>query len=354
MSALDEDPFFKKYGQKYSFLLELPLYAIYSILHNAYTLTYEDPLCESEIHNNSVHSNEIRQVCKVLQEHLPELEGLIQTHELDDVNKVCEYFNFWIYDKVKHINNSYDNIQSLYNAINTLQSSGSLANKCSNIKNFKISADKFNEKKELFFHTENLFLIQKKYNKILNNDSSLYEKYLEECAEYYKKIILNNYCKNNEEYKSELIYFNNKYNKTKNYLKSQGIAITLEDLQSPELYKCSSEAKSGAEEPDSPRLVDRQNLDGGYPSSEVSTSDGTTTDPGTIAGTGLGISFVIFLSYLFLYKFKGYQTFTRPVIKKGKKMLNNLEDEDNEFFHISEPNQINLDSISYHLIYNSA
>ncbi|SBT73596.1 PIR protein [Plasmodium ovale] len=338
MSGIVEDPFFKQY-KKYSFILDLPLYAIYSYFYTPIEGYVHNSSCENEIVHNDVHTTEIREVCKTIKVHLPNLQGLKETHELSDVNKICEYYSYWIYDKIKHINNSHDNIQSLYNAINILKSSGSLAKKCSNIENYKISADKFNEKKELFFHTENLFLIEKKYNKIQNKDSSLYKKYLEECAEYYKKIMLNNYCKNKEDYKSELTIFSTNFNNTKTFLNGQKKQIELEDLKSPETFECTPASKIPID---------------GEQDSLVGDVGGAGTDPGTIAGTGLGISFVMLLSYVFLYKFKGYQNFIRPLIEKEKKLFNNLEDEDNEIIEIPDPNHMNLDNTSYHIKYNSA
>ncbi|SBS92993.1 hypothetical protein POVCU2_0084160, partial [Plasmodium ovale curtisi] len=51
--------------------------------------------------------------------------------------------------------------------------------------------------------------------------------------------------------------------------------------------------------------------------------------------------------------FKGYQHFIRPLIQKEKKLLSNLEDEDNEIIQISDPNQMNLDNTSYHVNYSA-
>ncbi|SBT56385.1 PIR Superfamily Protein [Plasmodium ovale wallikeri] len=353
MSVLNEDPFFKKYGQKYTFLLELPLYAMYNMLHMFYTETYEDSPCKIQIYYNNDHSSDIHRVCKVLQMYLPELLSFQETHELRDLSKGCEYLSYWIYDNIKHINDPRENIRSLYDAINTFKLGRGLNDKCSNIKYFKISEDKFNKKKELFFHTENLLWIEKKYNPLHDKNSSLYKEYLDECAKYYKEIFLNNYCKNKKEYESELIDFKDKFNSTKKYLKSKGIQIILDDLQSPDLSKCSPEVKSPSVRLDDSQLQDLQNPGNGQQEAMVADIDGPTTDPGTLVGTGLGISFVMFLSYLFLYKFRGYQNFILPLINKKKKMFNNLEDEDNEFFHIPDPNQINLDNTSYHINYNS-
>ncbi|SBT73791.1 PIR protein [Plasmodium ovale] len=343
MSAQIKDSFFEKYETQYPFLLELPLHGIYTMLHKFYTESYEDSPCKSQILDNSEHSSDIHQVCKVLQKYLPEIRGFLETHKLYDLSKGCEYLNYWIYDKIKHINRSRDNIQSLYNAINILKSSNSLNDKCSNIQDFHISADKFNEKKDLFFHAENLFWIKKKYSEIQHHDSRLYEKYLEVCAEYYKKIMLNNYCKNKEDYKSELTTFSTNFNNTKTFLNVQKKKIELENLKSPETFECTLESKIPEGGPDASHPDDLQNHRGGERDALVSDIGGTGTDPGTIAGTGLGISF-----------FKGYQNFIRPLIEKEKKLFNNLEDEDNEIIEIPDPNQMNLDNTSYHINYHSA
>ncbi|SBT83966.1 PIR protein [Plasmodium ovale] len=315
---------------------------------------HERSSCEYKISENLAHSNYIRQVCKNIETHLSQLKNLISTIHLADVAKGCEYLGYWIYDKIKHINSSRDDIQNLYRAINYLNLLNGLNGKCSNIRDFNISEDKFNKKKELFFHTENLFWIEKKYSTIISSDPSLYGKYLDECAKYYRKFMLDYYCKNREDYKSELVDFSTNFNRTKNFLKEQKIQIVLEDLKSPETFDCTLESKIPEEEgPVASHPHDPQNHRGGEQDALIDDVDSAGTNPGTIAGTGLGISFVMLLSYFFLYKFKGYQHFIRPLIQKEKKLLSNLEDEDNEIIQISDPNQMNLDNTSYHVNYSA-
>ncbi|SBS89283.1 PIR Superfamily Protein [Plasmodium ovale curtisi] len=339
MSAQDKDPFFKKYEEN-----------VYYVFF--YTDSYiHQSSCEYQIYNEVQHASEIRQVCKAVQTYFSELPDLVNTLALVDISNGCEYLGYWIYDKIKHINGPRENIQNLYEAINTLKLGRGLNDKCSNIKDFNISEDKFKKKKELFFHSENLFWIEKKYDPLYSNDSSLYKEYLDECSKYYKDIFLNNYCKNKKEYESELIDFKDKFNSTKKYLKNQGIQIMLDDLQSPDLSKCSPEVKSPAVRLDATQLQDPQNPGGEQQEALISDISGPTTDPGTLVGTGLGISFVMFLSYLFFYKFRGNKNFIPSLINKKKKMFNNLEDENSEFFQIPQPNQMNSENTSYHLNY---
>lgn len=209
---------------------------------------------------------------------------------------------YWIYDKIKHINSSRDDIQNLYEAIHFLNLLNSLNGNCSNIRDFNISEDKFNKKKELFFHTENLFWIEKIYSTIVFSDSSFYGKYLNECAKYYKKFMLDNYCKNKVDYKSELLDFSTKFNRTKKFLQGQNIQIALEDLKSPETFDCTLESKNPEEGPAASHPHDPQNHRGGEQDALIGDVDSADTNTGTIAGTGLGISFVMLLSYFFLYK----------------------------------------------------
>ncbi|SBT74333.1 Plasmodium vivax Vir protein, putative, partial [Plasmodium ovale] len=212
MSPQVKDHFFEKYEKDYPFLLELPLYAIYIHFHRNDIHGHElHSSCESQIKNENAHTSEIRQVCKAVQTYLLQLDGLKDTFRLKDVSKTCEYLNYWIYDKIKHIKNSRDNIKNLYNTINP-KSVHDLSDGCSNIKDFDISEDEFNRKKELFFHAENLYWIEKKYITIPTKYSSFYEKYLVKCAEYYNEIMLNTYCKNNDEYKLELKNFSTNFN----------------------------------------------------------------------------------------------------------------------------------------------
>ncbi|SBT84215.1 PIR protein [Plasmodium ovale] len=307
-----------------------------------------------QINNDIEHASEIRQVCKAAEKYFSELRSLINTYESVDITKGCEYLGYWIYDKIKHIESPRDNVTNLYKAIDTFMLGRGLKDICSNIKDFNISEDKFKKKKELFFHSENLFWIEKKYNLLHDSNSSLYVKYLSECAKYYDEIRLNEYCKKNEEYKSELIYFNTNFNSTKKYLKDQGIEITLDDLKFPDLSKCSLEANSHVRGSDSFHDDLPLNPGSGHQVPQVSDIGDSGTDPGTIAGTGLGISFVMLLSYLFLYKFKGYHHFIRPLIEKKTNTFNNLEDADNEFIQIPAENQMNLDNTSYNMNYHSS
>ncbi|SBT84328.1 PIR protein [Plasmodium ovale] len=344
MQVQDKDSFFKKYEEEYPFLLDLPLYSIYSYFYTLYIEGYENATCKYQIDDSRAHATDIRQVCKSLEIYFSHLQGLVDAHSLIDITKGCEYLGYWIYDKIKHIKSPRDNVTNLYTAIDTFMLGRGLKDKCSNIKDLDISEDKFNKKKELFFHAENLFWIEKEYNPLHKSNSSLYVKYLSECAKYYDEIRLNEYCKKNEEYKPELIYFNTIFNNTKKSLQERGVQIILEDLQSPDLSKCSPEAKSVSHgQADSAlRTEHPRNPYSGYPNDEVVTTHGATNDPGTIAGTCLGTSF-----------FKGYQNIIRPLMEKKKQLLNNLEDENNEFIQIPDPNQTNLDNISYHINYHS-
>ncbi|SBT72953.1 PIR protein [Plasmodium ovale] len=344
MSEQDKDPFFKKYEENYPFLLSLPLYTIYSYFYASYMDIYElQSSCEYQINNEIEHASEIRQVCKATQTYFSELPSFIDTHSSVDITKGCEYLGYWIYDKIKHIKGARDNVRNLYGAIDTFKLDHRLKGNCSNIKDFNISEDKFEVKKELFFHSENLFWIEKEYDPTHDTDKSLYEKYLDECSKYYKGIFLNNFCKNDKEYESELRDFKDKFNSTKNYLKDLGIEIALDDLQPPDISKCSLEANSRVEESDSFRVEDPPDPESGQEVSQFSDIGDSGTDPGTIAGTGLGISF-----------FRGYQHFIRPLIENKTNTFNNLEDADNEFTQIPEENQMNLDNISYNLNYHSS
>ncbi|SBT83489.1 PIR protein [Plasmodium ovale] len=316
----------------------------------------ENVSCTYQIDDKQAHASDFRQLCKAVETYLSELQGLISTHGLYDVTKGCEYLSYWIYDKIKHNNSSRENIPNLYNAIDSLKKYRGLNDKCSNIQDFNIPEDEFNKKKELYFHSENLFWIEKKYSTTVISDSSIYKKYLDECAEYYNDVMSNNYCKNKKDYKSELTDFSSKFNKTKNFLLNEKkIQITLEDLKPPELFECSPGAKGVSDVPPASPLdlASQQSPGTGYPSAQVADIEDTGTDPGTIAGTGLGISFVMFLSYLFFYKFRGYHHFIRPLIDNKKKTLNNLEDEDSKFFQTHEQKHINLDSALYHVNYHS-
>ncbi|SBT55864.1 PIR Superfamily Protein [Plasmodium ovale wallikeri] len=355
MSIRGEDSFLKDLTERHTFLLDLPLHGIYSFFYEPYSEGRDNFACTYLIDDDKPHASDFRQVCKTVQTYLLELQGLMGAHGLNDVTKGCEYLSYWIYDKIKHNNSSRENIPNLYNAIDSLKKYRGLNEKCSNIQDFNIPEDEFNKKKELYFHAENLFWIENKYGKSVISDSSMYKKYLHECAEYYNDALLNNYCKNKKDFKSELTDFSSKFNKTKNFLNEKKIQITLEDLKPPELFECSAGAKSVLDGPPAnpSDLESQQNPDTRYPNAQVADIEGTGTNPGTIAGTGLGISSVMFLSYLFLYKFKGYHHFIRPLIGNKKKTLNNLEDEDSEFFQTHEQKHINLDSTLYHVNYHS-
>ncbi|SBT01655.1 PIR Superfamily Protein, partial [Plasmodium ovale curtisi] len=343
----------------HEFLNNLPLYFIYSSFYIPNSdIGYETSYCMRIIKNKDEHSSYIRTVCYGVQAMLSYLKVMVQNGNLNNINKGCAYLNYLIHDKIKHIISSSLNIEDLYNAIYYYKGFYDLREKCSSIEKFKISNDKFDKKKTLFFHTENMFYIKDRYRSISYLDQASYEKYFGECSKYYYKILRDDFCKKDNAYKSELIDFQKTFNETKNFLKQQHITMPINDLQSPEEYNCSTEILQPVPITRVQGIIDTAMSDSfsahspGQQAIDKDTSDINQSNiSGIIGGTFLG-TFVLFLMS---YKYTPFGPWLRNKKDVANNLFNNNEIGNHELLiNNSENENINLDEQLYHIKYYSA
>ncbi|SBT83145.1 PIR protein [Plasmodium ovale] len=319
---------------------------------------YKTDYCKNIIKNNDKHVSYIRTVCYNVQSILSELSSMAKNGNINNINEGCAYLNYLIHDKIKHINSSSINIEGLYNAIYYYKSIYGLIEKCTNIEKFNISNDEFDKKKTLYFHTENLSLIENRYGSISDFDSALYEKYFGECFKYYYQILQEEYCKKDKIYKNELNDFQKTFNKTKNFLKKKRITMSINDLQSPEEYNCSTEVLKPVPITRGQGIIDTAMSDSfsahspGQQAIDKDTSNINQSNiSGIIGGTFLG-TFVIFLMS---YKYTPFGPWLRKKKDVANNLFNNNEIRNHELLiNNSENENINLDEQLYHIKYYSA
>ncbi|SBS94802.1 PIR Superfamily Protein [Plasmodium ovale curtisi] len=357
MSPPYKDEYFDHLEKNHDFLKDLPLYFIYSLFEIFISEGYEEPYCKRIIENNHEHANYIRTLCYAIQTIFSQLKVMVANRNINDINKGCAYLNYMIHDKIKHISSSSINIQNLYKAIDYFNAIHSSVGNCVNTENFKISNDEFDKKKTLFFHTENMFSIEDRYENDSHINKSLYTKYFSECYNFYHEVLKNNFCKKANAYKSELIDFQKTFNKTKNFLKQQHITIPINDLLSPEEYNCSPDSLQPVPITRGQGIIDTAMSDSfsahspGQQAIDKDTSDINQSNiSGIIGGTFLG-TFVIFLMS---YKYTPFGPWLRKKKDVANNLFNNNEIRNHELLiNNSENENINLDEQLYHIKYYS-
>ncbi|SBS93697.1 PIR Superfamily Protein [Plasmodium ovale curtisi] len=310
MSPSYKDQYFDYFGKNYEFLNNLPLYFIYSSFYMPNSdIGYETSYCMRIIKNKDKHSSYIRSVCHGVQAMLSYLKVMVQNGNLNDINKGCAYLNYLIHDKIKHIISSSINIEDLYESIS-------------------------------------------------NSEHTLYAKYFGECSKYYYQILQDEYCKKDKVYKNELNDFQKTFNKTKNFLKEKRITLSIDDLQSPEEYNCSTGVLQPAPITRGKGIIDTVMSDSfsGESSSYQDSGNGTphinvSNITGIISGSLLGT----FALFLMSYKYTPFGPWLRKKKDVANNLFNNNEIGNHELLiNNSENENINLDEQLYHIKYYSA
>ncbi|SBT73682.1 PIR protein [Plasmodium ovale] len=325
-----------------------------------YTLDaeYEKEYCKDIIKNNDEHVSYIRTVCYNVESILSKLSSMATNGNINSINEGCAYLNYLIHDKIKHINSSSVNIEGLYNAIYYYKVIYGLMEKCTNIEKFNISNDEFDKKKTLYFHTENLSLIENRYESISDSDHASYAKYFDECFKYYYQILQDEYCKKDKVYKNELNDFQKTFNKTKNFLKQQQINISIDDLQSTEEYNCSTEVLQPAPTTRGQGMLDAamsDSLGARSPGQQAIGKDTPDINQSNISGIIGGTFLGTFALLLMSYKYTPFGPWLRQKKDVANNLFNNNEIRNHELLiNNSENENINLDEQLYHIKYYSA
>ncbi|SBS91443.1 PIR Superfamily Protein [Plasmodium ovale curtisi] len=352
MESICGDPFLDQLGTKYPFLKQLPLCNIHKSFENHNGKVKQYSLCDTLIEKQKDNFSVIKSLCIIAEDILDELKTKLNSPEKNDVHKNCEYLKLWLNDRTKHINRPCDNVENLYTTLNLFIENLSLSNECQNISDFVVDQNKSNTKKELYFHTENLYWIKNKFKTVQVDDKFIYNKYLGECCRFYSNIVNDKYCNNEALCNLELINFREHFNETRTFLSDNEIPISVDKINVIHNPICPSENGDVRAPIESPGYA---SVMGDLPSDEdfdTESDDNSSTKIGTVIvfpviATIMGILLIL----LFLYKFTPFGPRLYRRIRGKSKILDNLNEQIIGLFHNSRHHRNSLSNdfnIQYH------
>ncbi|CAI7719064.1 Plasmodium vivax Vir protein, putative [Plasmodium vivax] len=383
MSETVEDITFDHLEKEFHILNNLPLSSLYSIIsiYDVYEQKY-DAYCHLYLNPSGSDSCDIRRLCLRAYEILSMIKQMIDSHILDNKIKYLEHLFYWIYDH-KRKNNPCDDANKLYTQLNRGEK-GNFEEDNSYINDFNISEPDFIKKKALFLHDEILYWIVHATDSDDHNDSELYNKYLDKCADTYKNIICNDDMAENATYWNEAEQVKNNFDEEKlwnNKLKCQkelqdiqergGRQVAKEDerqeeKESKEEAQQEGKGDSGLEALGSlltqsragqvpgsdgqmlSRVVRTDYMDPGV--SDIPSNSNVTNFAGTYIYTSLGL----FLPLVTLYKFTPLGSWINTKILRKNNLMDNMKKNEQELLlNSSENREINFGNNMYHIKYNS-
>ncbi|SCA60831.1 Plasmodium vivax Vir protein, putative [Plasmodium vivax] len=297
--------------------------------------------------------------------------------------KECKYLNYWIYYIIMN-SSECNNISLLYKRLNEVKLPYIPKGHSCDIEYFDITKENFHKKKELFFHAEILHWIKDEYKLINDSEKDLYNKYLEECFNIYKRIICNNNSQKREDYEVELSKFRENYNGAITSLKQKHISISKEIKQLENESMCqiqpskhpvgelqaktaqdgvTQDKVSGREGQEQlvgaqlPRIMGPRGPDdqaSGGPMIEENNEDSPIPDitnkAGTVGATLAGSS----LFLLMMYKYTPLGSWVSTKILGRNKLMNNMKKNNYELLLNDVGNhEASLNDTMYHIRYNS-
>ncbi|SBS99751.1 PIR Superfamily Protein [Plasmodium ovale curtisi] len=355
MATIITDSFFRDWETSHMYLLNLPLYRIYRHFNIYYNIKKkENAVCNHYIEGNLSHANDTLSICRGIELILEKNNYRMSFNNSVTLNKYCEYTSYFLYDKL--INSStYIHVKQLYEALKHAQKVYGVDDKTCDIINFDIDKEKFEKKKELYFHSEILHWI--KWHSSHNLGEFLYNTYFSECANSYREITNDQECKYIPSCEKELRIFQEKFNETKEFLKGKSIHIKEDDIQLHEKHKCLSEKEkvktAGKESQGFPSLAEIAIIRGDS-NTETFSVDGSNPITDKTLGIALGIIPGIFLLFLIVYKFTPFGFIFRGKIRKTKEKINEEFKNDELITNTPEYENINLYNDMYNIQYQNA
>ncbi|KMZ82482.1 hypothetical protein PVIIG_05793 [Plasmodium vivax India VII] len=230
MFPIKKDDFFEKLQNNYTFIKNFPLGIIYTqfILKEVIDDRYKG-IC-NDLKKDSKYSCDFRFICASLVNELIQFKDKFDENKIKSFTEECKYLNYWIHYILKN-SSECNNFNLLYEQLNEVKLPYIPRGHSCDIEYFDITKENFHKKKELFFHAEILHWIKDEYKLINDSEKDLYNKYLEECFNIYKRIICNNNSQKREDYEVELSKFRENYNGAITSLKQKHISISKEIKQ---------------------------------------------------------------------------------------------------------------------------
>ncbi|SBT84897.1 PIR protein [Plasmodium ovale] len=343
MTTNSADDFFAKLQD---FFRNLPLYSIYRDFSLLIGRFHRDHgLCHLYLEPSTDNYSVILPICLTVEEILRKVQ-LKSQYKISDAYNPCKFLSYLLYDKVKNISTE-NNFKDLYEAIDAMIF-GSLNKE--NCKIIKFNKEEFDKKKELYYRGETLYWFKNNYeNSIFRNESTC-SHYIRECEDFYNQNIEIKDCTKLKHYKSELKYFIENFNETKNNLQNRGIQISAKDIPLFEESTCQSE--SGSTELEQQGVVDLEDDGQELSRSGIFTDKTINLEDHEVptnnsAGIVLGIMTGVFLLFFIHYKFTPFGTWLKNKF--------NLGDKTNEFSLNNSANEnVDLYNEIYNIKYNSA
>lgn len=238
-------------------------------------------------------------ICLTVEEILRKVQ-LKSQYKISDAYNPCKFLSYLLYDKVKNISTE-NNFKDLYEAIDAMIF-GSLNKE--NCKIIKFNKEEFDKKKELYYRGETLYWFKNNYeNSIFRNESTC-SNYIRECEDYYNQNIETKDCTKLKHYKSELKYFIENFNETRNNLQKSGVQISANVIPLFDETMCQSESESTELKVQAVAHLegDRQELyhSGSFTDNTIHLEDhdvGTNNSAGIVLGIMTGIFLLFFIHY---------------------------------------------------------
>ncbi|SBT72897.1 PIR protein [Plasmodium ovale] len=328
----------EQYDNKIS---ELPLNKFYSALNNNDHVSYTPKLCKSYIQTGASDGENFYQLCTKLEYKLSYHSDIKELSKIPD-NKLCNYFNYWLGDQISRINNSSSNVTQIGQAFN-MAYIAFVKNSCS-CQTEKFRKDNFSHMKMFFDFSENLEAIDLKEDGFNTLFGGFYCDYINKAVNKYNEIIENDSCKENScTYYDELQGFKEKYNT--HYISLNGKCSGR--IQCIKKTKMEFESTCTPLPDKSSRLGDAQEpLHQEEDSKHMSKANAMIT----LFCTILSICFLLFC----LYKFTPFGSWLRPKIFRKKRVLDDLQDDEQQFLNGNVNGNINFNNSRYNIAYHSA
>ncbi|SBT77463.1 PIR protein [Plasmodium ovale] len=346
-TKLDDD-----LNKMHDFLKSLPLYKFFHLMENKEGLVVSNSKCSNNLGMSHKGYFDVVILCRKSENILHSLESTFNSEfKLEDKDRYCNYFKFWLNAKTKMFEHYSYNVNMLYQSLMHYHFVLKDDYSCSNIIDLKIREGNLEIYKYLFFHTENLYWINKKFKESLGSDTTSLSNYLEKCSDYYDKIICTDTCEKNVLYKEQLEDFKNEFNSTILHLLSIKPDIELKQLESPTRHRCKERDNiikcpmENREEKWNTIILDP---DGEAP------SDDTASLLSTIVILFIFSGITILFSLFILYKFTPLGSWLQHFIQKKRKICGNFNEENEQFLSTLSNDEIYSTESTYNIAYNSA
>ncbi|SBS93808.1 PIR Superfamily Protein [Plasmodium ovale curtisi] len=345
------DTFFN--NLRFDLLMKIPLYSIYKDFNMYYShYSSSNKIVTNELVLYSQCTKEFIPGCKTIINALKNLKYNLAKYDLFDTNKHCEYLSYYLYDKFKKITNEI-NFEQLYKEINYNKTIYDLNDRTCHIKEFHKYKDNFDNKKYLYFYSEMLHWIKKKYEEHFYLEHDFCNHCIQDSVKFYNNEIKNNYCKEKESYETELRSFIENFNKTKVFLERNGIQITPPITELPTEPECPVEPSI---------TLDTESHGHSHSASQINPmskdsypdippmgnpNNGADTTAGIVLGTFSGIS----LLYFFFHKFTPFGSLISQKLGSTKKFFNHGEKSEELNLDAYDNDDTNLFNNEYHIQY---